>query len=95
MPQLKPEAIELVEKVKDFIDSEVRPKEHLFHEQINEGKDRWSSYPKVIDELKDKARPMVFGIYFFQKVNLVLVFQIMNMLILQRRWVNLILLLKQ
>ncbi len=56
MPQLKPEAIELVEKVKDFIDSEVRPKEHLFHEQINEGKDRWSSYPKVIDELKEKAR---------------------------------------
>ena len=56
MPQLKPEAIELVEKVKDFIDSEVRPKEQLFHEQINEGKDRWSSYPKVIDELKDKAR---------------------------------------
>jgi len=56
MPQLKPEAIELVEKVKDFIDSEVRPKEHLFHEQINEGKDRWSSYPKVIDELKDKAK---------------------------------------
>ena len=56
MPQLKPEAIELVEKVKDFIESEVRPKEHLFHEQINEGKDRWSSYPKVIDELKDKAK---------------------------------------
>ena len=56
MPQLKPEAIELVEKVKDFIDSEVRPKEHLFHEQISEGKDRWSSYPKVIDELKDKAK---------------------------------------
>ena len=56
MPQLKPEAIELVEKVKNFIDSEVRPKEHLFHEQINEGKDRWSSYPKVIDELKDKAK---------------------------------------
>ena len=56
MPQLKPEAIELVEKVKNFIESEVRPKEHLFHEQINEGKDRWSSYPKVIDELKDKAR---------------------------------------
>ena len=56
MPQLKPEAIELVEKVKDFIDSEVRPKEHLFHEQINEGKDRWISYPKVIDELKEKAR---------------------------------------
>ena len=56
MPELRSEAVELVEKVKDFIDSEVRPKEHVFHEQINVGKDRWSSYPSVIDELKEKAR---------------------------------------
>ncbi len=56
MPELRPEAVELVEKVKDFIDSEVRPKEHIFHEQINVGKDRWSSYPSVIDDLKEKAR---------------------------------------
>ena len=56
MPELRPEAVELVEKVKDFIDSEVRPKEHVFHEQINVGKDRWSSYPSVIDELKEKAK---------------------------------------
>ena len=56
MPELRPEAVELVEKVKDFINSEVRPKEHVFHEQINVGKDRWSSYPSVIDELKEKAR---------------------------------------
>ena len=56
MPELRPEAVELVEKVKDFIDSEVRPKEHVFHEQINVGKDRWTSYPKVIDDLKEKAR---------------------------------------
>jgi hypothetical protein len=34
MPELRPEAVELVEKVKDFIDSEVRPKEHVFHEQL-------------------------------------------------------------
>ena len=56
MPELRPEAVELVEKVKDFINSEVRPKEHVFHEQINVGKDRWSSYPSVIDDLKEKAR---------------------------------------
>ena len=56
MPELRPEAVELVERVKDFIDTEVRPKEHVFHEQINVGKDRWSSYPSVIDELKEKAR---------------------------------------
>ena len=56
MPELRPEAVKLVEKVKDFIDSEVRPKEHVFHEQINVCKDRWSSYPSVIDDLKEKAR---------------------------------------
>ena len=56
MPELRPEAVELVEKVKDFIDSEVRTKEQVFHEQIIVGKDRWSSYPSVIDELKEKAR---------------------------------------
>ena len=56
MPELRPEAIELVEKVKDFISEEVKPKEHLFHEQIKVGEDRWNSYPEVIDELKEKAR---------------------------------------
>ena len=56
MPELRPEAVELVDKVKDFIESEVRPKEHVFHEQINVGKDRWTSYPAVIDDLKEKAR---------------------------------------
>ena len=56
MPELRPEAIELVEKVKNFINDEVKPKEHLFHEQIEDGENRWNSYPKVIDELKETAR---------------------------------------
>jgi len=56
MPELRPEAVALVEKVKIFIKDEVAPKEHVFHEQIQEGKDRWNSYPSVIDELKDKAK---------------------------------------
>ena len=56
MPELRPEAVLLVEKVKTFIKDEVTPKEHVFHEQIQEGKDRWNSYPSVIDELKDKAK---------------------------------------
>ena len=56
MPELRPEAVALVEKVKTFIKDEVTPKEHVFHEQIQEGKDRWNSYPSVIDELKDKAK---------------------------------------
>ena len=56
MPELRPEAVSLVEKVKTFIKDEVAPKEHVFHEQIQEGKDRWNSYPSVIDELKNKAK---------------------------------------
>ena len=88
MPELRPEAVELVEKVKDFIDSEVRPKEHVFHEQINVGKDRWSSYPSVIDELKEKQEQKAFGTFFYQKVNLEQAYQIMSMLILQKKWEN-------
>ena len=56
MPELRPEAIDLVDKVKSFIKNEVAPKEHLFHEQIKVGEDRWNSYPEVIDELKDTAK---------------------------------------
>ena len=40
MPELRPEAVSLVEKVKTFIKDEITPKEHVFHEQIQEGKDR-------------------------------------------------------
>ena len=94
MPELRPEAVGLVEKVKDFIDSEVRPKEHVFHEQINVGKDRWSSYPSVIDELKEKARAKGLWNLFYRRVNLEQAYPIMNMLILQKKWENLISLLR-
>ncbi len=56
MPELKPEAISLLEKVKSFVSDEVLPKEHLFHEQIKVGSERWNHYPEIIDELKDKAK---------------------------------------
>jgi len=56
MPELRPEAVDLLTRVKTFINDEVRPKEHVFHEQIKEGEDRWNQYPSVIDELKDKAK---------------------------------------
>ena len=56
MPELRPEAIDLLDRVKTFINDEVKPKEHVFHEQIKVGEDRWNQYPSVIDELKDKAK---------------------------------------
>ena len=56
MPELRPEAIDLLDRVKNFINDEVKPKEHVFHDQIKEGEDRWNQHPEVIDELKDKAK---------------------------------------
>ena len=56
MPELRPEAIDLLDRVKNFINDEVKPKEHVLHDQIKEGEDRWNQYPEVIDELKDKAK---------------------------------------
>ena len=56
MPELKPEAISLLERVKSFVSDEVLPKEHLFHEQIKVGSERWNHYPEIIDELKKKAK---------------------------------------
>ena len=64
MPELRPEAVAPVEK-ETFIKDEVTSKEHVFHEQIQEVKDRWNSYPSVIDELKDKVKSEVYGIYFY------------------------------
>ena len=58
MPELRPEAIDLLDRVKNFINDEVKPKEHFFHDQIKEGEDRWNQYPEVIDELKDKAKAL-------------------------------------
>ena len=48
MPELRPEAQALLEKVTDFIKVEVMPKENIFHEQIKVGEDRWNSYHEVI-----------------------------------------------
>ena len=56
LPELRPEAIDLIARVKDFIEKECIPSEDIFHEQIKEGENRWNSYPEVINELKDKAK---------------------------------------
>ena len=56
LPELRPEAKDLIARVKDFIEQDCIPSEHIFHDQIEEGKNRWNSYPKVINELKDKAK---------------------------------------
>ena len=56
LPELRPEAHDLIARVKDFIEQDCIPSEHIFHDQIQEGENRWNSYPEVINELKDKAK---------------------------------------
>jgi acyl-CoA dehydrogenase len=56
LPELRPEAQDLIARVKDFIEQDCIPSEHIFHDQIEEGENRWNSYPRVINELKDKAK---------------------------------------
>tara|TARA_B100001287_G_scaffold95813_1_gene80508 strand:- start:528 stop:1748 length:1221 start_codon:yes stop_codon:yes gene_type:complete len=56
LPELRPEAQDLIARVKDFIEQDCIPSEHIFYDQIEEGENRWNSYPKVINELKDKAK---------------------------------------
>ncbi len=56
LPELRPEAHDLIARVKDFIEQDCIPSEHIFHDQIEEGENRWNSYPEVINELKDKAK---------------------------------------
>src|SRR6056300_1891735 len=56
LPKLRPEAEDLISRVKDCIENECVPVECTFHEQIQDGEDRWNSYPPIINELKDKAK---------------------------------------
>jgi acyl-CoA dehydrogenase len=58
LPELRPEAVDLISRVKDFIEKECVPVEHTFHEQIQVGDDRWKSYPPIMNELKDKAKSL-------------------------------------
>ena len=58
LPELRPEAVDLISRVKDFIEKECVPVEHTFHEQIQDGDERWKSYPPIMKELKAKAKSL-------------------------------------
>ncbi len=53
---LRPEAQELLERVSNFLESEVAPNEAKFHEQIKTDENRWNYFPEIVEELKDKAK---------------------------------------
>ena len=58
LPELRPEAADLLNRVNDFVTNECLPKEEVFESQIKDGDERWNSYPSVIDDLKEKAKSL-------------------------------------
>jgi acyl-CoA dehydrogenase len=55
LPPPSQKAVEIGERVKAFLDEHIIPAEHTYHQQLDEGKDRWTS-PPIMEELKEKAR---------------------------------------
>ena len=55
LPPPSAKAVEIGERVKAFLEEHIIPAEHTYHQQLDEGGDRWKS-PPIMDELKAKAK---------------------------------------
>ena len=55
LPPPSAKAVEIGERVKAFLDEHIIPAEHVYHQQLDEGPDRWT-VPPIMDELKAKAK---------------------------------------
>ena len=55
LPPPSAKALEIGERVKAFLEEHIIPAEHTYHQQLDEGPDRWT-VPPIMDELKAKAK---------------------------------------
>jgi len=55
LPAPSAKALEIGERVKAFLEEHIIPAEHTYHQQLDEGPDRWT-VPPIMDELKAKAK---------------------------------------
>ena len=55
LPPPSAKAMELGERVKAFMDEHIYPAEDVYHRQLDESADRWST-PPIMEELKAKAK---------------------------------------
>ena len=55
LPPPSAKAVEIGERVKAFMDEHIIPAEHTYHQQLDEGADRWT-VPPIMNELKAKAK---------------------------------------
>ncbi len=55
LPPPSAKAVEIGDRVKAFLEEHIVPAEHTYHQQLNEGPDRWT-VPPIMNELKAKAK---------------------------------------
>ncbi|KAG0659006.1 hypothetical protein C6P46_005391 [Rhodotorula mucilaginosa] len=68
-PHFSEYAKDVLAKLIDFVENECMPAEKLFHEQVStDPKLRWKSYPKIIEELKAKAKKQGLWMLWANKV---------------------------
>ena len=55
MIDLRPQAVDLIKRVRDFIDEEIAHNENLYHEQSKDASGKWL-VPPIMEEMKAKAK---------------------------------------
>ena len=55
MIELRPQALDLIERVQNFIDEEIAHNENLYHEQSKDEDGNWV-VPPIMEEMKAKAK---------------------------------------
>ena len=55
LPPPSAKAVEIGARVKAFLEEHIIPAEPIYHQQLDEGGDRWKS-PPIMEELKAKAK---------------------------------------
>lgn len=55
MIELRPQAVDLIKRVRDFIDEEIAHNENLYHEQSKDASGKWL-VPPIMEEMKAKAK---------------------------------------
>lgn len=54
-------------QVEKFVEEQCIPADTVFYSQLGEGESRWSTYPSVIDDLKEKAKRLGLWNLFLPK----------------------------
>ncbi|KAI9862886.1 MAG: hypothetical protein M1813_004058 [Trichoglossum hirsutum] len=62
-------AKETLDIVQKFVEEDCIPSDALFHAQLGEGAQRWSTYPPIIDDLKARAKKLGLWNIFLSKTH--------------------------